>query len=139
MLSSSQSPVAPPALVASHSSPTVADTFIAEATPPTVIPEQQQQPYATVSIDALNKADEPDIRATVACNLAKAYAAENRKTEAGEMLAIAARHMAHGYAVRHGHDERQAYNRILQGMSDVIKANNTRTVAEPSAPTGRMQ
>ena len=57
----------------------------------------------------------------------------------GEMLAIAARHMAHGYAVRHGHDERQAYNRILQGMSDVIKANNTRTVAEPTGPIGRMQ
>lgn len=42
-------------------------------------------------LDALNKADEPDIRATVACKLAKAYAAENRKTEAGEMLAIARR------------------------------------------------
>lgn len=57
----------------------------------------------------------------------------------GEMLAIAARHMAHGYAVRHGHDEKQAYNRILQGMSDVIKANNARTVVEPSAPTGSVQ
>lgn len=57
----------------------------------------------------------------------------------GELLAIAARHMAHGYAVRHGHDEKQAYNRILQGMSDVIKANNTRTVTEPTGATGRMQ
>ena len=53
----------------------------------------------------------------------------------GELLAIAARHMAHGYAVRHGHDETQAYNRILQGISEVIKANNVRTVAEPLAPT----
>ncbi len=49
----------------------------------------------------------------------------------GQMLAYAARHMAHGYAVRHGHDERQAYHRILQGLSDVIKADNVQTVAEP--------
>ena len=57
----------------------------------------------------------------------------------GEMLAIAARHMAHGYAVRHGHNEKQAYNRILQGLSDVIKEDNVMTVAEPSAPTGSAQ
>lgn len=49
----------------------------------------------------------------------------------GELLAYAARHMAHGYAVRHGHNEREAYNRILQGLSDVVKADNVRTVAEP--------
>ena len=49
----------------------------------------------------------------------------------GQMLAYAARHMAHGYAVRHGHDERQAYHRILQGLSDVIKTDNVQTVAEP--------
>ena len=49
----------------------------------------------------------------------------------GQMLAYAARHMAHGYAVRHGHDERQAYHRILQGLSDVVKADNVQTVAEP--------
>lgn len=48
----------------------------------------------------------------------------------GEMLAIAARHMAHGYAVRKGHDEREAYFRILQGMNEVIKADNIRTVTE---------
>ena len=54
----------------------------------------------------------------------------------GELLAYAARHMAHGYAVRHGHNEAQAYNRILQGLSDVIKADNVRTVAEPAEPKG---
>ena len=54
----------------------------------------------------------------------------------GELLAIAARHMAHGYAVRHGHDEAQAYLRILKGMSDVIAADNVQTVAEPSDQTG---
>lgn len=51
----------------------------------------------------------------------------------GELLAYAARHMAHGYAVRHGHNEREAYNRILQGLSDVVKADNVQTVAEPVA------
>jgi len=51
----------------------------------------------------------------------------------GEMLAIAARHMAHGYAVRHGHNERETYNRILQGLSDTVKADNVQTVAEPIA------
>ena len=54
----------------------------------------------------------------------------------GELLAYAARHMAHGYAVRHGHDEKQAYNRILEGLSNVIKADNVRTVAEPVSPQG---
>lgn len=53
----------------------------------------------------------------------------------GALLAIAARHMAHGYAVRHGHDEREAYHRILQGLGEVIKADNVETVAEPVAPT----
>ena len=57
----------------------------------------------------------------------------------GELLAYAARHMGHGYAVRHGHDEKQAYNRILQGLTDVIKADNARTVSEPVPPTGRVQ
>lgn len=51
----------------------------------------------------------------------------------GELLAYAARHMAHGYAVRHGHNEREAYNRILQGLSQVVKADNVQTVAEPAA------
>ena len=54
----------------------------------------------------------------------------------GELLAIAARHMAHGYAVRHGHDEKAAYNRILQGLSEVIKADNIGTVAEPTVSKG---
>jgi hypothetical protein len=55
----------------------------------------------------------------------------------GELLAYAARHMAHGYAVRHGHNEREAYNRILQGISEVVKADNVRTVAEPQAEGGK--
>lgn len=50
----------------------------------------------------------------------------------GELLAIAARHMAHGYAVRHGHNETQACNRILQGITQVVKADNVQTVAEPT-------
>ncbi|WP_292053476.1 MULTISPECIES: DUF5076 domain-containing protein [unclassified Brevundimonas] len=54
----------------------------------------------------------------------------------GEMLAYAARHMAHGYAVRHGHNETAAYHRILEGLSNVIKADNVRTVAEPIEPEG---
>ena len=55
----------------------------------------------------------------------------------GELLAYAARHMAHGYALRHGHNEREAYNRILQGLSEVVKADNVQTVAEPvDAPKG---
>ena len=63
----------------------------------------------------------------------------NDPRQFGQMLAIAARHMAHGYAVRHGHDEKQAYNDILRGMSDVIKADNVQTVAEPTTPSGRVQ
>lgn len=63
----------------------------------------------------------------------------NDPAKFGELLAIAARHMAHGYAVRHGHDEKQAYHRILQGLTDVIKADNVQTVAEPTAPTGSVQ
>lgn len=54
----------------------------------------------------------------------------------GELLAIAARHMAHGYAVRHGHDETTAYHQILKGLSDVIKADNIGTVAEPVTSKG---
>lgn len=63
----------------------------------------------------------------------------NDPAKFGELLAIAARHMAYGYAVRHGHDEKQAYNRILQGLSDVIKADNVQTVAEPTTPSGSVQ
>jgi len=55
----------------------------------------------------------------------------NDPLQFGNMLAYAAKHMAHGYAVRHGHNERQAYQRILQGLSDVIKADNVETVSEP--------
>ncbi len=56
----------------------------------------------------------------------------------GRMLAYAATHMAHGYKVRHGMDERTAYNQILLGMSDALKAQNARTVAEPD-PAGGAQ
>ena len=63
----------------------------------------------------------------------------NDPSKFGELLAIAARHMAYGYAVRHGHDEKQAYNRILQGLSDVIKADNVQTLAEPTTPSGSVQ
>ena len=62
----------------------------------------------------------------------------NDPAKFGQLLAIAARHMAYGYAVRHGHDEQQAYNRILQGLSEVIKSDNVRTLAEPT-PTGSVQ
>ena len=55
----------------------------------------------------------------------------NDPAKYGEMLAIAARHMAHGYAIRKGHNEREAYFRILQGMNEVIKADNLQTVTEP--------
>ena len=54
----------------------------------------------------------------------------------GQMLAQAARHMAHAYAIRKGHDERAAYHRILQGMNEVIKADNVQTVTEPVAASG---
>lgn len=54
----------------------------------------------------------------------------NDPAQFGRMLAYAARHMAHGYAVRHGHDEKQAYDTILLGLTGVIKADNVRTVAE---------
>ena len=57
----------------------------------------------------------------------------------GRMLAYAATHMAHGYKVRHGLDERTAYNQILAGLSDAIKAQNIQTVAEPVDQTGSAQ
>jgi len=60
----------------------------------------------------------------------------NDPLQFGHMLAYAARHMAHGYAVRHNHDETAAYNRILEGVSEVVKAANVRTVAEPTTNTG---
>jgi hypothetical protein len=63
----------------------------------------------------------------------------NDPSRFGQMLAYAAKHMAHGYAVRHGHNERQAYQRILQGLSDVIKADNVETVAEPVSGQGAVK
>ena len=57
----------------------------------------------------------------------------------GRMLAYAATHMAHGYKVRHGMDERVAYNQILTGMTDALKAQNVQTVADPADQTGSVQ
>ena len=57
----------------------------------------------------------------------------------GRMLAYAATHMAHGYKVRHGMDERAAYNQILTGRSDARKAQNVQTVTEPLEPSGSAQ
>ena len=42
----------------------------------------------------------------------------------GQMLAIAAKHMAHGYAVRHGHDERQIDR--TRGRNDRDRIETTR-------------
>ena len=55
----------------------------------------------------------------------------NDPAKYGEMLAQAAKHMAHAYAVRKGQDERQAYFRILEGLNAVIKADNVQTITEP--------
>jgi hypothetical protein len=54
----------------------------------------------------------------------------------GRVLAMAAKHMAHGYAVRHGHDEKQAYNRILAGISDVLNGPGVTTVVEEDKTEG---
>ncbi|MES2833981.1 MAG: DUF5076 domain-containing protein [Pseudomonadota bacterium] len=54
----------------------------------------------------------------------------NDPAQFGQVLAMAARHMAHGYAVRHGHDEKQVYNRILEGFSLVLRGPGVETVVE---------
>ncbi|MBL0947628.1 DUF5076 domain-containing protein [Brevundimonas sp.] len=54
----------------------------------------------------------------------------NDPRQYGHMLALAAKHMAHGYAVRHGQDERKAYNAILEGFSDILKRNDVQTLVE---------
>jgi hypothetical protein len=61
----------------------------------------------------------------------------NDPRQFGHMLAVAAKHMAHGYAVRHGHDERQAYNKILAGISDMLNGAQIQTVVEEE--TGKTQ
>ncbi|WP_439477359.1 DUF5076 domain-containing protein [Brevundimonas sp.] len=61
----------------------------------------------------------------------------NDPRQFGQVLALAAKHMAHGYNVRHGHDEKQAYNKILAGISDVLNGPEVATVAEE--PTGSVQ
>ncbi|WP_420469619.1 DUF5076 domain-containing protein [Brevundimonas sp. FT23042] len=63
----------------------------------------------------------------------------NDPAQFGQLLAVAARHMAYGYAVRHGHNQKEAYNRILLGLSETIKADNVSTVAEPTASNGGVQ
>ena len=54
----------------------------------------------------------------------------NDPRQFGQVLAMAAKHMAHGYQVRHGHDEKQAYNKILAGISDVLNGPGVETVVE---------
>ena len=61
----------------------------------------------------------------------------NDPRQFGQVLALAAKHMAHGYQVRHGHDEKQAYNKILAGISDVLNGPELTTVTED--PTGSAQ
>ena len=61
----------------------------------------------------------------------------NDPRQFGQVLALAAKHMAYGYNVRHGHDESQAYKKILAGISDVLNGPGIATVAED--PTGTVQ
>ena len=61
----------------------------------------------------------------------------NDPRQFGQVLAMAAQHMAHGYNVRHGHDEKQAYNKILAGISDVLNGPGVSTVVEDT--TGSAQ
>ena len=61
----------------------------------------------------------------------------NDPRQFGQVLALAAKHMAHGYQVRHGHDEKQAYNKSLAGISDVLNGPELTTVTED--PTGSAQ
>ena len=58
----------------------------------------------------------------------------NDPRQFGQVLAYAAKHMAHGYNVRHGHDEKQAYNKILAGISDVLNGPGVETVVEGGEP-----
>jgi hypothetical protein len=58
----------------------------------------------------------------------------NDPRQFGQVLAYAARHMAHGYNVRHGHDEKQAYNKILAGISDVLNGPDVETLVESDEP-----
>lgn len=58
----------------------------------------------------------------------------NDPRQFGQVLAYAARHMAHGYNVRHGHDEKQAYSKILAGISDVLNGPEVGTIAEGDEP-----
>lgn len=58
----------------------------------------------------------------------------NDPRQFGQVLAYAARHMAHGYKVRHGHDEKQAYNKILAGISDVLNGPDVQTLTEGDEP-----
>ena len=62
----------------------------------------------------------------------------NDPRQFGQVLALAAKHMAHGYKVRHDQDEKQAYNKILAGISDVLNGPGVETVVEEPA-TGSVQ
>jgi len=63
----------------------------------------------------------------------------NDPRQFGQVLAYAAQHMAHGYNVRHGHDEKQAYNKILAGISDVLNGPGVQTVVEGDEKSGSVQ
>ncbi|NBB52901.1 DUF5076 domain-containing protein [Rhizobium sp. CRIBSB] len=63
----------------------------------------------------------------------------NDPRQFGQILAYAARHMAHGYHVRHGLDEKQTYNKILAGVSDVLNGPGVETVVEGSDTPGSPQ
>jgi len=58
----------------------------------------------------------------------------NDPRQFGQVLALAASHMAHAYAVRFGHLEKVAYDQILAGISDVLNGPGVATVVEE--PTG---
>jgi hypothetical protein len=62
----------------------------------------------------------------------------NDPRQFGQVLAMAAQHMAHGYKLRHDHDETLAYNKILLGISDVLNSPGVETVVEEPA-SGSMQ
>ena len=62
----------------------------------------------------------------------------NDPRQFGQVLALAAKHIAHGYKVRHDQDEKQAYNKILAGISDVLNGPGVETVVEEPA-TGSVQ
>ena len=54
----------------------------------------------------------------------------NDPRQFGQVLAQAAQHMARAYQVRHGMEEKQAYSKILAGVSDVLNGPGAQTIVE---------